>query len=65
MTDPSPTTTMRCPACGVESVETMPIEACVYFWTCPTCGVVVKPKLGHCCVFCPYADAPCPPKQRG
>jgi hypothetical protein len=41
----------------------MPTEACVYFWNCPACGAVVKPKAADCCVFCSYGSVPCPPKQ--
>ena len=25
---------------------------------------VLKPKEGHCCVFCSYGDAPCPSIQQ-
>ncbi len=41
----------------------MPPNACQYFYTCLGCGVVLKPLLGDCCVFCTYADHVCPPKQ--
>jgi hypothetical protein len=55
------TTVIRCPACGIESVAPMPEEACLYFWDCPACNTVVRPKAGDCCVFCSYGSAPCPP----
>ena len=58
----TPRATIRCPECGVASVETMPTDACLYFWECPSCHVVVKPKPGDCCVFCSYGTALCPPK---
>jgi len=41
----------------------MPTDACQFFWACPGCGALVKPKLGDCCVFCSYGTVPCPPKQ--
>ncbi|HKT58606.1 MAG TPA: hypothetical protein VJQ46_01065 [Gemmatimonadales bacterium] len=25
----------------------MPLDACVYFWDCPACHMVVKPKAGR------------------
>ena len=52
---------IRCPACGVESQAEMPDNACVYFWDCPACRTVVRPKAGACCVFCSYGSQPCPP----
>ncbi|MEO8145224.1 MAG: GDCCVxC domain-containing (seleno)protein, partial [Betaproteobacteria bacterium] len=30
--------TLSCPQCRHESVETMPTDACMFFWTCPGCG---------------------------
>jgi len=56
---------IRGPHCGVEAVETMPLDACVYFWDCPACEAVVRPLAGDCCVFCSYASTPCPPKAQG
>lgn len=55
--------TLTCPACGMRTTETMPIDACQYFYDCPGCGAVLKPKTGDCCVFCSYGDHPCPPMQ--
>lgn len=55
--------TLTCPHCGVRTTETMPTDACQYFYDCPGCGVVLKPKTGDCCVYCSYADVPCPPVQ--
>ena len=59
------TATITCPACGTATEATMPSDACVFFWDCPACGAVVRPKPGDCCVFCSYADQPCPPIQSG
>lgn len=57
--------TVTCPACGGRATETMPTDACQFFWDCPHCAAVVRPKPGDCCVFCSYGDAPCPPVQAG
>lgn len=59
-----PAGTLRCPHCGHVSVETMPVDYCLFFYACRGCGMVLKPKYGDCCVFCSYGDRPCPPKQR-
>jgi hypothetical protein len=55
--------TLTCPACGCRATETMPADACQYFYQCKGCGIILKPKLGDCCVFCSFGDAPCPPVQ--
>ncbi|MGI9042140.1 MAG: GDCCVxC domain-containing (seleno)protein [Gemmatimonadales bacterium] len=57
------TTTITCPGCGLQVEEPMPCDACVYFWQCPACAEVARPKPGDCCVFCSYGAKPCPPKQ--
>ncbi|WP_296711455.1 GDCCVxC domain-containing (seleno)protein [Rhodoblastus sp.] len=60
-----PTSILTCPNCGHRSRETMPTDACQFFYECKSCGVVLKPKPGDCCVFCSYGDTPCPPVQAG
>ena len=55
--------TLTCPACASQTTEVMPTDACQYFYDCPSCGVVLKPKPGDCCVYCSYGDVPCPPIQ--
>ena len=57
--------TMTCPHCGDKSEETMPTNACVFFYDCTGCGTRLKPKPGDCCVFCSYGSVPCPPIQTG
>ena len=57
--------TVTCPRCGAPTAAAMPADACVFFWDCPACGAALRPKAGDCCVFCSYADRPCPPVQRG
>lgn len=43
---------IRCPHCGNESTELMPVDACQFFYDCKGCGARLKPKDGDCCVFC-------------
>ena len=57
--------TLTCPDCGHRATETMPTDACQYFYDCTGCGGVLKPKPGDCCVYCSYGDVPCPPIQDG
>jgi hypothetical protein len=54
---------ITCPNCGHEAEETMPTDVCQYFFDCPNCASVLKPKAGDCCVFCSYGTVPCPPVQ--
>ncbi|HWP24961.1 MAG TPA: GDCCVxC domain-containing (seleno)protein [Xanthobacteraceae bacterium] len=63
---PSPQTQslLTCPFCAHRAQETMPTDACVYVYRCQGCGRELRPKPGHCCVFCSYGSEPCPPKQR-
>jgi len=57
--------TLTCPECRATKTETMPTDACQYFYECTSCGTLLKPKQGDCCVFCSYGSAPCPPVQQG
>lgn len=54
---------ITCENCGESVTETMPENSCQFFWQCPTCKTVLKPKEGDCCVYCSYGDVPCPPMQ--
>ncbi|MFB0952621.1 MAG: GDCCVxC domain-containing (seleno)protein [Rhodospirillales bacterium] len=56
---------ITCPKCGHAEIEMMPTDACQWFYDCKGCKVVLKPKLGDCCVFCSYGTVPCPPIQDG
>ena len=60
---PNLESTITCPHCGHQETETMPTDACQFFWDCPKCGEKLKPKKGDCCVFCTYGSVPCPPIQ--
>jgi len=57
------TSTLTCPVCGFSKTETMPTDACQWFYECKQCKTLLKPKPGDCCVFCSYGDVPCPPIQ--
>jgi len=55
--------TLTCPACGHRETQSMPTDACQYFYECASCHALHKPKPGDCCVFCSYGTVACPPKQ--
>jgi len=55
--------TLTCPHCRARMVETMPLDACVFFHPCTGCGAMLQPKPGDCCVFCSHGDVACPPIQ--
>ncbi|MDG4718146.1 MULTISPECIES: GDCCVxC domain-containing (seleno)protein [Thalassospira] len=57
------TSVLACPECGHVETETMPTDACQYFYDCKGCGAVLRPLAGDCCVFCSYGTVPCPPVQ--
>ncbi|MDH5609866.1 MAG: hypothetical protein OEY56_10325 [Cyclobacteriaceae bacterium] len=54
---------LTCPYCGLQTEETMPTDACQFFYECPNCQQVLRPKEGDCCVYCSYGTVPCPPVQ--
>jgi hypothetical protein len=54
---------ITCPKCGKVQKAKMPTNACQHFYKCQSCGVMLQPKEGDCCVFCSFADTKCPPKQ--
>jgi hypothetical protein len=43
--------TIRCPSCRTTTLAAMPNDACVFFWECPSCLSVLRPKPGDCCVL--------------
>lgn len=57
--------TLTCPECGFTRQETMPEDACVYFYECQGCKTVLRPEKGDCCVFCSFGTVKCPPVQAG
>ncbi len=56
--------TLTCPHCGHRETESMPTDACQFFYDCRGCGALLRPRQGDCCVFCSYGDRPCPPIQQ-
>jgi hypothetical protein len=56
---------ITCPNCNTAKLETMPTDACQFFYECSGCGTLLRPKPGDCCVFCSYGSVPCPPIQAG
>jgi hypothetical protein len=65
MKQPVLQSTLTCPKCGHRVEETMPTNACVFFYDCPACHARLKPLEGDCCVFCSYGSVACPPIQKG
>jgi len=55
---------VTCPHCGFATIETMPTDACLYFYECTGCHTLLRPKTGDCCVFCSFGSVQCPPKQQ-
>ena len=58
-------THITCPGCGALQTEIMPEGECVQFWECPACKAKWMPENDDCCVYCSYADIPCPSAQKG
>ncbi|MCO5107785.1 MAG: hypothetical protein M9907_11955 [Burkholderiaceae bacterium] len=56
---------ITCPECGFVKEETMPVDACQWFYECVNCKTVMRPKPGDCCVFCSFGSEKCPPVQAG
>ncbi len=54
---------LTCPQCSHKKAETMPTNACQWFYECEECHALLKPKPGDCCVYCSYGSVKCPPKQ--
>ncbi len=56
---------ITCPKCEFQKEEEMPTDACMFFYQCEKCTVLLKPKKNDCCVFCSYGNVKCPPQQVG
>lgn len=54
---------LTCPHCGHAKREHMPVDACQFFYECESCGTLLRPKPGDCCVFCSFGSVKCPPVQ--
>ena len=55
---------LTCPNCGFAKQETMPTDACQFYYECQNCKAMLRPLSGDCCVFCSFGSVPCPPIQQ-
>ncbi len=55
---------LTCPHCDFAAHESMPTDACQFFYECRECKTLLRPKPGDCCVFCSYGSVKCPPIQQ-
>ena len=63
MNEPVLESELTCPECGHVKRETMPRDACQFFYECESCKVLLRPAPGDCCVFCSFGSVKCPPVQ--
>jgi len=54
---------ITCPNCAHKKDETMPTDACAYYYECEKCKSLLRPLKGDCCVYCSYGTVKCPPMQ--
>ena len=54
---------LTCPSCGHAKCETMPTDACQFFYECESCKILLRPRPGDCCVYCSFGSMKCPPMQ--
>lgn len=55
---------ITCPHCGFATLETMPTDACPFFYECLNCMTLLRPNPEDCCVFCSFGSVTCPPMQQ-
>jgi hypothetical protein len=55
---------LTCPHCDFSKQETMPTDACWFFYECEQCKTLLRPNAGDCCVFCSFGTVKCPPIQQ-
>lgn len=57
--------TLTCPHCGTKQKVVMPTDNFQHYFKCTNekCMADLAPLTGKDCVFCSYADMPCPQKQ--
>ena len=59
---------ITCPSCGSDSFARMCHTWCLYFHECKSCGSMITPRRGECCVFRSYGVAAlclCDPLDQG
>ncbi|WP_152996414.1 GDCCVxC domain-containing (seleno)protein [Pseudomonas aeruginosa] len=47
---------LTCPRCGFAKPETMPTDACQFYYECSNCKALLRPNPGDCCVFCSFGS---------
>ncbi|ECG9085082.1 hypothetical protein LQH79_005108 [Salmonella enterica] len=55
---------LTCPRCGFAKPETMPTDACQFYYECSNCKALLRPNPGDCCVFCCGRKIKCHPNYR-
>ncbi|WP_422877913.1 GDCCVxC domain-containing (seleno)protein [Ktedonosporobacter rubrisoli] len=57
--------TLTCPnpRCQHQQQVMMPTTFCQLAYICEACGMTHVHKSDDCCVYCSYADKPCPSRQ--
>ena len=55
---------LTCPRWGFAKRDSMPTDACLYFYECSRCRTLLRPNPGDCCVFCSFGSVRCPPVQQ-
>jgi len=63
MSEPVLDSVLTCPQCGFAKSESMPTDACQFYYECTGCRALLRPKPGDCCVFCSFGSVKCPPVQ--
>lgn len=65
VTQPDPHAILTCPHCETQQKVVMPLVGFQHYYKCTNqeCAADLAPLEGKDCVFCSYADKPCPPKQ--
>lgn len=64
MSEVVPESVLTCPHCGFAKSETMPTDACQFYYECSNCKALLRPKPGDCCVFCSFGSVKCPSIQQ-
>lgn len=54
---------ITCPKCNNSVSNEMPFDNCVVTYKCSSCGEILTPKKGDCCVYCSYGSVQCPTIQ--
>lgn len=59
------TAVLTCPECNTAQKVKMPEEGLQHYYKCTNeaCLADLAPLEGDDCIFCSYADTPCPQKQ--